>query len=174
MFARFLITFYVSLSLLFGIQSLASESFVTGRIFTSSAGCVDQPPNTCECGGGCACIVPKSYCNPGYTDIPGGVSVRVTKIPFVDSEIVHTYTDPDPRDCGNGVTCFGGTTTCQVKKLQTSLDNYLTQWSPDLRQLPAASVTCKYDNPTCASCCASWACQPCTACPVETAPLPGG
>jgi hypothetical protein len=99
--------------------------------------------------------------------MPGVTNKFTTKIPF-GAEFTNVYTDPDSVTC-EGVTCNGATTTCQVKHLPTSTDNILTQWSTDIHKLPA-TVTCKYFDPGCSSCCISYApCNP-GPCPVELPP----
>lgn len=144
----------------------ASDSTNTGSIFTANPGsCVTVPScGAGQCGGysGTNLVY---FCNSGYTAFPDVINFRITKLPF-GSQFTNAHTDPAAETCGGGVTCFGGTTTCQQSRLPAQPDNYLT-WHSNINQLPA-NITCNYFNPTCNSCYTSYTGSCYTCPPVDT------
>lgn len=138
------------------IYAVASESTYT-----------PIPPPTCTANpgcpacGSCSCTDYRGKCTDQFTVMPGVSGIAVNTIP-----LVRNYTDTPSGPCGSdNRICNGGTTSCKVNKLPTVLDAVLTQWDPDVRRLPASSVTCKYYDPVCSpTCCVSWSCScvPCS------------
>jgi hypothetical protein len=167
MFFRFFVPVCVaSFSYFFGPHSFASNSS-NNAVLPTTPVCPAAP--NCGCLGGGGCLTMQGFCTSQYSDMPGVNNIAITKIPF-GAEFTNVYTDPDSVMC-EGVSCNGATTICQVRRLPTTTDSILSQWSPNLHKLPA-TVTCRYFDPGCSSCCISYAaCGP-GPCPVVVTPGP--
>lgn len=125
------------------------------------ATCVENPGCT-PCGpgliagGSCNGVGAVGYCNDNYTTMDSGNNIAVHTLPFTLIQ-----SDTTSETCAT-ITCNGGTTTCRANKLPVSTDAILAVWGPDHTKLPATSVTCKYYNPTCATCYTGWDCLSCS------------